>query len=362
MTTALRVGLIGVGWGALVQAPAFQAVDGYELAALCSRRTESVTAAAARLDVPDTTTDWRALVARDDLDLISIATPVDSHLEIALAALAAGKHVLCEKPLAPDAARASELVGAAADSGLVTATCFEGRWLPERLAVRSLVDEGIVGTPYSVRVSQSAAYWHPTRPLQSLWMYDVAAGGGYLAGLVVHDIDFVCSLFGEPVAVCADVRTSVRTRDLPDGGVLDVTADDTSALLLRLDSGALAVLSASVVGAHVPTGMRLEAFGSDGTVRLDKTVGSEELLEAGRAAEDGLRRHTVTERVVAGLDNQQLRRAGGMINCMGLMLEEWLPAFSGGSTRAPTFSDGLRAQRVIDAARASSDGQGWVTL
>ena len=116
-----------------------------------------------------------------------------------------------------------------------------------------------------MRLSQSASYWHPSRKLQALWMYDVDAGGGYLNGLLSHDIDFVCSLFGRPVAVCAEVRTSVPTRPLPDGGTLDVTADDTSALLLRLDSGALAVITASVVGVHT-AGAHLDVFGEHGSI------------------------------------------------------------------------------------------------
>src|SRR5271154_5777705 len=100
MTDSLRVGLIGVGWGALVHAPAFAAVDGYELVALCSTRPESVAAAGERLGIDDTSTDWADFVRRDDLDLISVSAPVPHHHDMFLAALDAGKHVLCEKPLA----------------------------------------------------------------------------------------------------------------------------------------------------------------------------------------------------------------------------------------------------------------------
>ena len=358
----LRVGIIGVGWGALVQAPAFQAVQGFELVALCARRQATVSAAAEQLGVATTCTDWRELVDRDDVDLVSVATPVETHHEITLAALRAGKHVLCEKPLASTADQARELVHAAEATDRRTATCFETRWLPERLAVRDLVTDGVVGQPYSVRLHQSAGYWHPTRPLQSLWMYDASAGGGYLAGMLVHDIDYVCSLFGEPAAVCADIRTSVPVRELPDGGSLQVTADDTAALLLRLDSGALAVLTVSVVGVHVPASLRVDVFGSDGTVLMSKAARGQGAVTAGRATDDGLIERPVVARSADGLGEAQVRRAGGMINCMALMLEEWRPAFDGATTRVPTFRDGLRAQRVVDAARASAAGAGWVTF
>ena len=99
----IRVGIIGVGWGSIVQTPAFRAVPEFEVAALCSRQPERVEAAAAQLGIDSTSTDWREFVARDDLDLISVCTPVKLHAEQTIAAVEAGKHVLCEKPVAVDA-------------------------------------------------------------------------------------------------------------------------------------------------------------------------------------------------------------------------------------------------------------------
>jgi predicted dehydrogenase len=256
------------------------------------------------------------------------------------------------------------MVDAARRSGRATATCFELRWLPDRSRVRQLVRDDTVGAPYFVRLSQSGAYWHPTRRLQELWMYDLDAGGGYLNGLVSHDIDFVCSLFGNPVEVCADVRTSVPTRPLPDGGTLEVTADDTSALLLRLDSGALAVISASVVGIHT-AGARFEAFGRRGSI-----VGS---LGA-RTADAGISAGTVDDDALVAVapDDRRpthdevvpTRGAAALIRAMAVMLEDWSPAVDGGEAAnpIPSFEDGLTVQRVIEAARTSAQGAGWVAI
>lgn len=105
----------------------------------------------------------------------------------------------------------------------------------------------------AARVSRSASYWHPSHPLQAHWMYDREQGGGYLAGMLVHYLDFLCSLLGRPVSVCAEVRTSDPVRELPDGGILQVTADDTAALLMRMESGFTTVMSVSVMGAHAAT-------------------------------------------------------------------------------------------------------------
>jgi predicted dehydrogenase len=360
VTQPLRVGLVGVGWGALVQGPAFRAVDGYELAAVCARRQERADEAARRLGVTDATSDWESFVRRDDLDVISVATPAELHRDMTLAALSAGKHVLCEKPLAATAADAEAMCRAADEAGRSTAICFELRWQPVRVTVSDLVQQGVVGTPYFVRMAQSAHYWHPSRPLQALWMYDADAGGGYLANMVVHDIDWVCSLFGDPVAVCADVRTSVPVRDLPDGGRLDVTADDTTALLLRLDSGALAVLTTSVVGVHT-SGYRFEAFGANGTV-LAEAGRAEGTVRAGQVGSDGLAEQPLTAPVAERLRDLPASGSSAAIRAMAALLQEWLPAFTRATTRAPSFRDGLRAQRVIEAARRSSAGDGWVPV
>ena len=361
---AHRVGIVGVGWGAIVHAPAFGLVDDYEVVAICGRNPDRLAAGAERAGIADTSTDWEAFVQRDDLDVISISTPVPAHHPMTLAALEAGKHVLCEKPLALSPAQGEDMVAAAERAGTATATCFELRWTPERSKVRQLVGEGLVGDPYYVRLTQSLGVWHPTHKNQALWMYDIDEGGGYLMGLVAHDIDFVSSLFGRPVQVCADVRTAVPTRPLPDGSTLHVTADDTSALILRLDSGAMAVLTASAVGVHA-YGAVFDVFGTDGTISgpLGSRAGAS-TIRAGRASDDGLQDVAVDDRMPRSGRPLPARSAAGPIRAMALMLEDWLPALEGRETAVPipSLADGLLVQRVIAAARESADGAGWVDV
>jgi len=114
----IRVGVVGVGWGTVVHAPAFRLVDGYELVAICARRPETLAKAQEKLGITDGSTDWRSFVQRDDLDLISIATPVKLHQEVTLAAIAAGKHVLCEKPTALTPGAALAMAEAAERAGI----------------------------------------------------------------------------------------------------------------------------------------------------------------------------------------------------------------------------------------------------
>ena len=280
----LRVGIIGVGWGSHVQVPGFRAAEGFEPVALCARTPERLERVAGKLGIADTSTDWESFVVRDDLDVISVATPTVLHHDMTLAALDAGKAVLCEKPLAGDLDAARDMVRAATKSGRPTACCFENRWNPGlvggRIPCRSKAFSASSISPGSVA---ARPYWHPSHPLQARWMYDRDQGGGYLAGMMVHDLDFLCSLLGRPESVCAEVRTSEPVRELPDGETLRVTADDTAALLMRMESGVTAILSVSVMGAHADH-YRLELFGADGTI-----IGDGDLRVSGISSRAGHR-------------------------------------------------------------------------
>jgi predicted dehydrogenase len=373
MTDQLRVGIIGVGWGSMVQVPAFRAVGGYEVAALCSRRAERVAQAGTRAGVEDVSTDWERFVRRPDLDVISVCTPTDLHREQVLAAVRAGKHVLCEKPVALDSGQAAEMADAADAAGVATAVCFENRWGREKLALWQQVSAGLLGSPYFVRVAIAADYFHPVRPLMSEWMYRLDDGGGYLLGMASHDIDYLYCLFGVPEAVCADVRATVPMRTRADGSSFPADADDTASLLLRWESGVRALISLTTVGLHTGARYRLEAFGSGGTAEIDGTLFGG-TVRTGTAGDDGLRELALGDATVGG-DATAIPATGrrsAPIRALALMLERWLPALhgvapavtagGGNGPSVPTLRDGLAVQRIIDAARRSSDGAGWVTL
>jgi predicted dehydrogenase len=361
----IRVGIIGVGWGSVVITPAFRVVDGFEVAAICSRRPERVAAAAEQLDIPDTSTDWKEFVRRDDLDLIVVATPTSLHHEQTMAVLAAGKHVLCEKPVALDAKLGREMYEAAESAGKAHAVCFEGRYLDERRTFAELIAGGAIGDPYFTRFTSLADYWHPTRALQSEWMYDEKEGGGYLLGMASHDIDQACAVFGDPVAVCADVRTSEKIRHRPDGSTLEVTADDTSVVLMRMASGATVEVATCVVAAGQDL-RRIESFGRDGSITAEGKVqptvnGSLRVTTAGEAE---VRDVPYSERDLRSGRELPKRRAAGSIKSLALLLEDWMPALTGDgpATGVPSLRDGYIAQSVVDAARRSSRGEGWVEL
>jgi len=360
MADPVRVGVIGVGWGALVHVPGFRAAAGFEPVAICSRRPESLEKAGARTGITDLSTDWKDFVRRDDLDMISISSPVGLHREMTLAAAAAGKRVLCEKPAALTVADAKDMLDAAESAGVPHATCFELRWLPERLAVWDAVRAGLVGKAYNLRSIHSADYWHPTHAPQSEWMYQREEGGGYLMGLLSHDIDFACALLGEPEAVAADVRTNTPRRTLADGREIEVDADDTTVVLIRFKGGASAVLSCSVVGAHT-AGMRLDLFGEDGTLLIESGPQGRRVT-GGSAKDAGLVDMPLNEREPKGGPVAAKGRSAGMIRAMALLLEDWQDNLASPDAAIPTLRAGWRAMKVIEAARRSAAGEGWVAL
>jgi predicted dehydrogenase len=346
-----------------VQVPAFRAVPEFEVVALCARTTTSVERAGGRTGITDLSTDWAAFVRRGDLDVISVATPTVAHHDQVLAAVEAGKHVLCEKPQALTDDGASDMLARAEEKGVAHAVCFEDRWSPEKYAAHELISSGYLGTPYSARVSARVDYWHPAHPLQSEWMYRSADGGGYLLGLGAHDLDYLCWLFGEPSAVCADVRTTVPTRQRPDGTVLEVDADDSASLLIRFDSGIVATHTLTAMGLHAGGAYHLDITGSAGAVSIEGTLFERTLL-AGTADEPGPSQVAGSSRVPrSGALPLEGGARTGAARQLALLLEDWLPAFEGTPTPdVPGLADGLRVQRIITAARQSSAGQGWVEL
>jgi predicted dehydrogenase len=222
---------------------------------------------------------------------------------------------------------------------------------------------GQIGKPYLASASSAGDFWHPSRGMQSEWMYHREQGGGYLMGMGSHDVDYVGALLGEPVAVCADVRTSVPERRRDDGSTLLVDADDTSALLLRMANGTLAtiVTSAIALGQSVRA---FEIFGSTGSLSMRGPLmgdGEVEIL-AGAVGQNGTVAIPPSDRMPGSGAELPTRRAAGAIRALALMLEDWLPAFDGEPTPVPTLRDGDRVQRVVDAALRSQAGEGWVAL
>jgi predicted dehydrogenase len=340
---ALRVGIVGLGFGAR-QIPGFRAA-GFEVTAVCASHAERARALAKEHGIAAGVADVAALCARDDVDVVSVASPPHVHHDHVMDALAAGKHVICEKPFANDAREAGEMLAAAERAGVVHAIDHEFRYTAGRSKLKELLREGAIGAPRLALVMEmTGALVDPTRPRQEWWLRR-DRGGGLLGALGSHWIDSLIWWLGDVERVSAELAVSSPTRPTPDGDEVRVTADDTAQLLLRLRSGAIATIQLSSA-VHHPS-RRVILYGSGGTLVLggDGRV----MLARGSGTLEEILPATASEGAFAELARR---------------VRQHIEAGPTGRADAPhpTFADGLRVQEVMDAAYRSAEIGGAVAV
>ena len=342
------------------------------LAAICGRDPAAVRAAADQHGWAATETDWRALIARDDVRVVDICTPGDSHAEIAIAALEAGKHVLCEKPLANSVAEAEAMVRAAEAArsrGQLAMVGFNYRRVPAISYARKLIEEGRLGTLRHVRVTYLQDWLvDPAFPLT--WrLKREHAGSGALGDLGAHIVDLAQFLTGEPlVGVTGLTETFVKERPVLSGATAGlsgtggselgaVTVDDATLFTGRLASGALASFEASRMAAGRKNALRLEINGERGSLAFDL----ERLNELSfhdhtePAATSGFRRILVTEPEHPYLEAWwPPGHALGYEHTFVHQARDLVEAVATGADPVPSFADGLQVQRVLAAVEDSA--------
>ena len=351
------------------------------MTAVCGRNAERTAAAAAELGWDGVETDWRALVARDDIDLIDICTPGDSHAEIAIAALAAGKHVLCEKPLANTAAEAEAMAAAAADAaqrGVVAMVGFTNRRVPAVALARQLIRQGRLGTIRQVRAAyQQDWIADPGVPLAWRLQKD-KAGSGSLGDIGAHILDLSQFLLDDQVvAVSGTLETFVKSRPLQaDGtglagataaeGFGEVTVDDAAWFLGRFAGGAVASFEATRFATGRKNALTIEVSGSDGAVfwNLEELNVLHYYDNRIPAVEAGFRRILATE-----ADTPYAGAwwpAGHIIGWEHGFTHQVLDlvtAIAAGEQPHASFADGLQVQRVLDAVeRSAAAGGAWLDV
>ncbi|MFI5939104.1 Gfo/Idh/MocA family protein [Streptomyces uncialis] len=336
------------------------------LSAVCGRDPAAVRVAADRLGWAAAETDWRALIARDDVDVVDICTPGDSHAEIAIAALEAGKHVLCEKPLA-NTVEEAEAMAAAAEAararGQVAMVGFNYRRVPATALARRMVAEGRIGTLRHVRVAYLQDWLvDPEAPLT--WrLRKESAGSGALGDLGAHIIDLAQYLTGERISgVSALTETFVRERPLaggPSGGAArgQVTVDDAALFTARLPSGALASFEATRFASGRKNALRIELNGELGSLAFDlerlNELSFHDHTEPGVSA--GFRRILVTEPDHPYLDAWWPPGHGlGYEHTFVHQARDLVHAIASGTGPDPSFADGLQVQRVLAAVEESA--------
>ncbi|HEX6522102.1 MAG TPA: Gfo/Idh/MocA family oxidoreductase [Streptosporangiaceae bacterium] len=341
------------------------------MVALCGRSATAVEAAAARYGWAGAETDWRSLIKRDDIQLVDICTPGDLHAEIAIAALEAGKHVLCEKPLAntlTEASAMAEVAARAATRGVRAMTGFNYRRVPAVAFARKLVNDGRVGQIRHVRATYLQDWLvDPSFPLT--WrLRRERAGSGALGDLGAHIVDLVHYLTGDRITgVSAATATFVDERPLPDGpGAGPVTVDDAALFLARLGNGALASFEATRFATGRKNQLRIEMNGDRGSLVFDLEQPNE-LWFFSRdddSATSGFRRILVTE-----ADHPYLSAwwpPGHVLGWDATFVHEvrdLVCAIADGTDPAPSFQDGLKVQFVLSSVEKSAAQDGsWVAV
>lgn len=360
MPTPVRVGFIGTGWTERIQIPMFRR-GGLLAQAICSGQPANAQRVAQRLAIPEVYADWRALIAAPNVDVVSIVTPPHLHAEIAIAALQAGKHVLCEKPMALNVTEAEAMLAAAqAAPNQLALIDHELRFHPQRIHLRRLLREGYVGELIAIHLDRlGSERLNPELPWS--WIYDAERGGGMVGALGSHLLDLARWLVGRIDRLTAQLQIGHTLRQDPSSGIAQqVTADDYAHLLLRFPNYVQGTLTVSGLtpGGY---GMSITLIGTQGALRLDN---KDQLWGAqGRALHEGQWQLIDTgfpAAELAALQSTSPFAIGSYY--LAKRLAEALPAGETLLQEPASFYDGLAIQRAMDAARQSAVTQSWVQL
>ncbi len=347
-----RIGIVGTGWGARVQVPTFREA-GLDVVAIAGFHRSKTRQIAEELGVRPHD-HWRELVTASDVELVSVVAPPYEHREIALAALEAGKHVLCEKPTTLSPLEAEHLVTAAKRRPRQIAIIdHELRFLPSWREARSRVANDLGRIRYAEVRYASPARNDPARAWN--WWSDASRGGGIWGAVGSHFVDALRYFGAEIEAAQALLHTIVRERPFGDS-VREVTADDWASVDLRLRDGGVGSLQLCAVSSGPDEAAVMTIHGDRGAMRF---VGEEVFLSQNRAP---------FERIAGGpLEQRPGNSPGGAFGTGTLHLGRALrAALDEGDPEAlapaATFEDGLMQQRVLDAARRSSANGGWAEV
>jgi predicted dehydrogenase len=360
----IGVGLIGTGFARSAQAPAFSVCEGAELRAVCSGQFENALRVAAEFNIKYACENYEQLLALDDVSLVVVSAPPHLHHPITLAALDAGKHVICEKPMSTNATEARQM-SEAADSrpAQLSIIDHELRFNPTWRRLKELVDDGFLGDLYHINITIASGFRHSAqRPWN--WWSQKSAGGGLLGALGSHAIDAVRWLFGEIESVCGAVETMVpERRDTASGEMKPNETDDYCSFMMRLaphdGRSAGAAHCTVLLSALFASGGKnqVTAAGSKGTLVLDGEEAMSGALGYNHPFEDMSLGDRAQE--ISVLPNNIWARS------FYHLARETVQALREDRTEiahAATFTDGLRCQEVIDAVRRSNEERRWIDV
>ncbi|MBJ9990403.1 Gfo/Idh/MocA family protein [Paenibacillus cellulositrophicus] len=382
---ALRIGMVGYKFMGKAHSNAYRALPMFfpeapiqpQMAAICGRDADAVQQAAGQYGWAETETDWRNLVARDDIDLIDINAPSDAHKDIALAAAKAGKHIFCEKPLALTLADSREMLKAAEEAGVKHMVGFNYRFSPAVRLAKNLIESGRLGQIYHFR-AWFLQDWilDPAFPLVWRLQKDIAGSGSH-GDLGAHLIDLAHYLVGDIQEVIGMSETFIKERPLAEnmtglsakgslGGPMGkVTVDDATLFMARFTGGALGSFEATRFAAGHRSTNSFEINGSKGSVKFDFERMNELEVYFTDDQEDvqGFRRVLATD--AAHAYSHAWWPAGHTIGFEHTFTHEMLElmeAIHEDRQPSPNFHDGVKCQAVLEAVERSVEERRWVEI
>ncbi|MDR3716850.1 MAG: Gfo/Idh/MocA family oxidoreductase [Puia sp.] len=371
----LRIGLIGCGFMGRTHTNGYKRVGDFfpaleytpVLKAVCARNESKVRAFADQWGYETVETDWKALIARPDIDAIDICTPNDTHAEISIAAAAAGKMILCEKPLARDLAESQKMVDAIEKAGVANTVWYNYRRLPAVTLARQIVRSGKLGKIYHYRAN-FLQDWTINANLpqggEGLWRMDAAvAGSGVLGDLLSHCIDTAMWLNGGIKDVTAMTETFVKERvHQLTGKVQQVTIDDACSFLCHFNNGSLGLFESTRYARGHKALYTFEINGANASIRWD--LHDLNRLEFFDNADDsklrGWRSIHVTDGDQPYMDKWWVPGLGiGYEHSFVHQVADFLESLQTGSPCPPTFRDALETQKVCQAVSDSAASGTW---
>jgi predicted dehydrogenase len=328
---------------------------------ICGRDESGTRSAAEKLGWQEHSTSWQEVIARNDIDIVDICTPGDSHAPIAIASAQAKKVVFCEKPLANTVAEAEQMLDAVRSNSCIHMLCHNYRRAPAVMLARQLIDEGRIGKPYHYRGTYLQD-WLVNPEFPRVWRLEKSkAGSGALGDLLSHALDLSRFLVGEISDVAGLLKTFINERRLPDSDKIGpVDVDDAAISLVKFENGAIGTIESSRFAPGHKNHLRFEVNGSKGTVAFDL----QRLNELEFYTDDG---PTSGFRTILATDARHPFAsawwpAGHIIGYEHTFIHtvrDLLVAIDKQEVPTPNFEDGLRNQRVLDAIERASGSGRW---
>lgn len=348
---APRAIVVGTGFGCRVHVPAVRAA-GFEVVALVGTDADRTRRRAERSGVPLAFTDLDTALAIEEVAAVTVSTPPHTHAAVAIAAARAGKHVICEKPFALDAAQAREMLAAAEAAGVTHLVGHEFRWAPERAVAARAIAAGLVGEPRFVSLVQYVPLVADPGAKVPAWWFDPAAGGGWLGASGSHVVDQLRTWLGEFASVSAALSVVSARAEV---------AEDSFTVRFRMRNGAEGVLQ-QTAAAWGPNAGLTRVAGTDGTLWVDGAT-------VWLADRSGTRALPVPDDLVlpaapAESDDPRHRFTHLELGPYTRLCEVLRAAVDGRAVTAavavPTFADGAACMEVLDAIRSSAAAGGAV--